>query len=72
MSSDARDTLLAVTGTRTRAENQDDDPALDALWGQRRRSYRVVLEDAADTRWVHVEVTQLISERKRSVTVRLR
>ena len=72
MSSDARDTLLAVLGTRTRAENRDDDPALDALWGERRGSYRVVLEDAADTRWVHVEVTQLISERKRSVTVRLR
>ena len=72
MSSDARDTLLAVTGTRTRAQNQDDDPALDALWGQRRRSYRVVLKDASDTRWIHVEVTQFLDERKRSVTVRLR
>jgi len=72
MSSDARDTLLAVTGTRTRIASQDDDPALDALWGRRRRSYRVVLEDASDTRWVHVEVFALIGERKRSVTVRLR
>ncbi|MDA0180105.1 hypothetical protein OJ997_07340 [Solirubrobacter phytolaccae] len=71
MSSDARDTLLSVTGTRTRAESQDDNPAVDALWGQRRRSYRVVLEDAADTRWVRVEVMQLIGERKRTVTVRL-
>ncbi len=72
MSSDARDTLLAVTGTRTRAENQDDNPALDALWGQRRRSYRVVLEDASKARWIHVEVLQLIGERKRTVTIRLR
>ena len=72
MSSDARDRLLSVTGTRTRAEDQDDDPAVDALWGQRRRSYRVVLEDASHARWVHVEVAQLIGERKRSVTVRLR
>ena len=72
MSSDARDTLLAVTGTRTRAADQDDNPALNALWGQRRRSYRVVLEDASDARWVHVEVVQLIGERKRSVTARLR
>ena len=72
MSSDARDTLLVVTGTRTRAADQDDNPALNALWGRRHRSYRVVLEDASHTRWVHVEVAQLIGERKRSVTVRLR
>jgi hypothetical protein len=72
MSSDARDTLLAVTGTRTRDADQDDNPALNALWGRRRRSYRVVLEDASDTRWVHVEVVELIGERERSVTVRLR
>ncbi len=71
MSSDARETLLSVTGTRTRAESQDDDPAVDALWGQRRRNYRVVLEDAADTRWVHVVVIQFISERKRAVAVRI-
>jgi hypothetical protein len=72
VSSDARDTLLSVIGTRTRAENQDDDPAVDALWGQRRRNYRLVLEDAPDKRWVHVELVQLPSERKRSVTVRIR
>jgi hypothetical protein len=71
MSSDARDTLLAVTGTRTRAKNQDDDPALDALRGQRRRSYRVVLEEAADARWIHVDVLELIGERKRTVSARL-
>ena len=72
MSSDARDTLLAVTGTRTRAERQADNPALKALWGQRRRSYRVVLEHASDKRWVHLKVLQLIGERKRSLDVRLR
>ena len=71
MSSDARETLLAVIGTRTRAESRDDDPAIDALWGQRRRNYRVVLEAAADKRWVHVEVTQFVSERERSVAVRI-
>ena len=71
MSSDARETLLAVIGTRTRTESRDDDPAIDALWGQRRRDYRVVLEEAADKRWVHVEVTQLVSERERSVAVRI-
>ena len=27
---------------------------------------------ASDTRWIHVEVVQLIGERKRAVTVRLR
>jgi hypothetical protein len=72
MSSDARETLLSVIGTRTRAQSRDDDPVLDALWGRRRRSYRVVLEDAANTRWIHVGVMRLIGERKRSVTVRLR
>jgi hypothetical protein len=71
MSSDARETLLAVIGTRTRAESRDDDPAVDALFGQRRRDYRVVLEAASDKRWVHVEVTQFVSERERSVAVRI-
>lgn len=72
MSSDARDTLLAATGTRTRVQSQDDDPAIEGLWGQRRRDYRIVLEEAADARWVHVEVLQLIGERKHKVSVRLR
>jgi hypothetical protein len=71
MSSDARDTLLSVIGTRTRAQRRDEDPAVNAVWGRRHRSYRLVLDDAADTRWVHVEVIQLIGERKRSVRVRL-
>ncbi|WP_169542158.1 hypothetical protein [Solirubrobacter soli] len=71
MSSDARDTLVAVTGTRNRAESRDDDPKVDALWGERRRNYRLVLEDAADKRWVHVEVLALIGERRRTVTVRV-
>jgi hypothetical protein len=70
VSSDARETLLAVTGTSTRSE--DDYVSSDALWGERRRAYRVVLEDAATARWVHVEVLQLSSERRRAVTVRLR
>ena len=61
-----------LTGTRTRARNQDDDPVGDALSGRRHRSYRVVLKDASGTRWVRVEVVQGLSERERSVTVRLR
>ena len=65
MSSDARDTFLFVIGTRTRVEREDDEPAVDGLWGQRRRSYRVVLEDASETRWVHVQVVQALRERTR-------
>ncbi len=72
MSSDARDTLLFVVGTRTRIEAQDEDPVFDAVWGRRRLTYRVVLKDATDTRWVHIEVLALLGERKRTVRVRLR
>src|SRR4051794_3232982 len=72
MSSDARETLLVVSGTRTRAEKQDDEPVVDGLWGRWRRDYRVVLEEASGTRWVHLEVLQLVSERSRSTTVRVR
>jgi hypothetical protein len=72
MSSDARDTFIAVTGRSTRAAGDDESPVLDALWGRRRRNYRVVLKDASHARWVRVEVFQLIGERRRSVTVRLR
>jgi len=71
-SSDARDTFFLVTGTRARDAGKDNRPAVDGLWGQRRTSYRVVLEDAADTRWLHIRVFELIGKRDRSVTVRMR
>lgn len=71
MSSDASDTLLSLTATRTRTERRDEHPATDALWGQRRRSYRVVLKDAADKKWVRIEVMTLIGRSKHSATVRL-
>jgi hypothetical protein len=70
LSSDARETLLGVTATTTRSE--DDYVASDALWGDRRRVYRVVLDDADTARWIHVEVLGWMSERRRVVTVRLR
>jgi len=72
MSSDARDTLLSVTGTRTRDESKDGDASRDALWGLRRTSYRVVLKDAAKARFVHVTVSERQGRGRRTVTVRVR
>ncbi len=66
----ATGTLLSVRGLLTRRD--DSQIALEALWGAGRRSYRAVLRDAADARWVRVEILELVGRERRSVTVRLR
>jgi hypothetical protein len=67
----AADAVFAVIATRTRSAEQDGNEAIEAVTGRRTRSYRVVLEDAADKRWLHVRYIPLVGRPTPSVTVRL-
>ncbi|MBE2320796.1 hypothetical protein DVA67_032855 [Solirubrobacter sp. CPCC 204708] len=69
MTGSATETLLSVEGMLTKG---GEAVALNALWGGRRRSYRLVLDDAARVRWVTVRVRALTGRRTHKVIVPLR
>ena len=67
----AADAVFAVIATRTRSAAGDGNEAIEAVTGRRTRSYRVVLEDAADKRWVHLRYIPIVGRPSPSVVVRL-
>ncbi|MDA0172947.1 hypothetical protein OJ998_27850 [Solirubrobacter taibaiensis] len=67
----AENATFVVFATRTRSDELDEIPAIDAAVGRRGRNYRVVLQDAADKRWLGIRYVPYVGRPTPIVRVRL-
>jgi len=67
----AENSVFAVEATRTRSGQREDSPAFEGVLGRRAPTYRVVLDDAADKRWLRIRYVPFVGRATRVVLVRL-